>query len=104
MAKLIRIQMLWVNRFNNDEVNKIRDCMILNITQVFTAARIQTDAKETITIRGYRTRDQLNVSFTHDKSIHTNYLFQMLYRMLGNPAMPFDLPYYRNPSGTYKFS
>ena len=60
--QLTRIQTLWVNRFNPDEVCLVTKLRSLMYHKVFVAARIRTEEDELILIRGYRTKNQLLVS------------------------------------------
>ena len=60
--QLTRIQTLWVNRFNPDEVCLVIKFRSLIYHKVFVAARIRTEEDELILIRGYRTKNQLLVS------------------------------------------
>ena len=60
--QLTRIQTLWVNRFNPDEVCLVIKFRSLIYHKVFVAARIRTEEDELIMIRGYRTKNQLFVS------------------------------------------
>ena len=72
---LNRVQCLWVNRSNSDEVCLVISLTILISHKVFIAARIRTEQDELITIRGYRTKNQLLVSSESYSFFQPNIIF-----------------------------